>query len=185
MEGRLASLAAAIKDLAGRDRLRRRLEASGPGVRLHPSVDVRAPDRLTLARGVFVDYGVVLHCGGQEWSAGEGRIEIGANTYIGPQSVLFGAGGIEIGDAVLISPGVVITSQQHSFESREADIRDQPLRFAPITIERDVWIGANATILPGVHLGRGSVIGAGAVVADDVPPMTVALGIPARVARER
>jgi acetyltransferase-like isoleucine patch superfamily enzyme len=185
MAGRLASALAMARDMAGRDRLRRGLEAGAPGVRLHPSVDVRAPDRLELSAGVFVDAGVVLHCGGQEWSGGEGRIAIGANTYVGPNSVLFGAGGIEIGDAVLISPGVVITSQQHSFESPDSDIRDQPLRFGPIVIERDVWVGSNATILPGVRLGQGCVVGAGAVVAKDVPPMTLVVGVPARVARER
>jgi galactoside O-acetyltransferase len=148
-------------------------------------VDVRAPERLELAPGVFVDYGVVLHCGGQEWSGGEGRIALGANTYVGPNAVLFGAGGIEIGDAVLISPGVVITSQQHSFALPGVDIRDQPLRFASVIIERDVWIGSSATILPGVRIGHGSVIGAGAVVAADVPPKSIALGVPARVSRER
>jgi acetyltransferase-like isoleucine patch superfamily enzyme len=185
MGSRLGSALAMARDRAGRDRLRRRLETGAPGVHLHPSVDVRAPDRLELGVGVFVDAGVVLHCGGQEWSGGEGRIAIGANTYVGPNSVLFGAGGIEIGDAVLISPGVVITSQQHSFGSRDADIRDQPLRFGPVTIERNVWIGANAAILPGVRLGQGCVVGAGAVVAENVPPMTLVVGVPARVARER
>jgi|SRR3954451_10282008 len=185
MTGRLASLHATLRDLAGRDRLRRRLEAGAPGARLHPTVEVRAPERLTLGAGAFVDHGVVLHCGGQEWSGGAGRISIGANTYIGPTSVLFGAGGIDIADAVLISPGVVITSQQHSFDARGTDIRDQPLRFGTITIERDVWIGANATILPGVRLGHGSVVGAGAVVARDVPPMAVVIGVPARVTRVR
>jgi acetyltransferase-like isoleucine patch superfamily enzyme len=185
MASRLASVLGALREVAGRDRLRRRIEAGAPGARLHPSVDVRAPDRLTLGAGAFVDHGVVLHCGGQEWSGGEGRISIGANTYIGPASVLFGAGGIDIADAVLISPGVVITSQQHSFDKRDEDMRNQPLRFATITIERDVWIGANATILPGVRLGRGCVVGAGAVVTRDVPPMALVTGVPARVARER
>jgi len=66
-----------LRDLAGRDRLRRRLEAGAPGARLHPSVDVRAPERLTLGPGAFIDHGVVLHCGGQEWSGGAGRISIG------------------------------------------------------------------------------------------------------------
>jgi acetyltransferase-like isoleucine patch superfamily enzyme len=54
-----------------------------------------------------------------------------------------------------------------------------------VVIERDVWIGANATILPGVRLGAGSVVGAGAVVTRGVPPRTVVLGVPAEVARER
>jgi acetyltransferase-like isoleucine patch superfamily enzyme len=185
MSGRLSSLVGVLRERAGHDRMRRRLEATADGVRIHPSVDVRGPERLTLGPGVFVDHGAVLHCGGQAWSAGEGSIVIGANTYIGPKAVLFGAGRIEIGDAVLISPGVVITSQQHGIDARDVDIRDQPLRFAPVVIERNVWIGANATILPGVRVGHGSVVGAGAVVARDVPPLSVVLGVPARVTRER
>jgi acetyltransferase-like isoleucine patch superfamily enzyme len=185
MSGRAKSVVAVLRDLAGRERLRRRLEAQAERVRIHSTVDVRAPGRLVLGPGAFVDRGVVLHCGGQEWSGGEGAIAIGADAYIGPNAVLFGAGGIEIGDAVLISPGVIITSHQHSFVDRGVDIRDQPLLFGPVVIERDVWIGSNATILPGVRLGRGSVIGAGAVVTRDVPAMSVVLGVPARVSRER
>jgi acetyltransferase-like isoleucine patch superfamily enzyme len=175
----------AVRSFAGRERLRRRLEASADGVRIHPSVDIRGHDLLKLDAGTFLDAGVVLHCGGQDWSGGKGGISIGRNSYVGPNSVLFGAGGITIADAVLISPGVVITSQQHSFEVRAIDIRDQPLRFAEIAIERNVWIGSNATVLPGVRIGHGSVIGAGAVVARDVAPMSVAVGVPAQVVRER
>ena len=52
-------------------------------------------------------------------------------------------------------------------------------------LERDVWIGANATILPGVRLGSGCIVGAGAVVTQDVPSRAIALGVPARVTRER
>src|SRR3954451_10521665 len=185
MAGRMASLMAVARDLAGRDRVRRGLEATAAGVRIHPTVNVRAPERLVLGPRVFVDHGAVLHCGGQAWSGGEGRIAIGADTYIGPKAVLFGAGGIELGDGVLISPGVVITSHQHGYAERDVDIRLQPLRFGAVVLERDVWVGANATVLPGVHIGHGSIVGAGAVVTQDVAPMTIVLGIPARVARER
>jgi galactoside O-acetyltransferase len=185
MTGRAQALLTALRALAGRERSHAMLEARADSVHVHPTADVRAPDRLVLAPGVFIDEGVVLHCGGQEWSGGRGGIALGANTYVGPKAVLFGAGGIEIGDAVLISPGVVITSHQHGITATGVDIREQPLRFAPVIIERDVWIGANATVLPGVRLGHGSVIGAGAVVASDVPPMKVVLGVPARVARDR
>lgn len=175
----------AARWLMNREKLRLRLEASADGIQIHPSVDIRAPELLTLGAGTFLDAGVTLHCGGQGWSGGEGGIDIGANSYVGPNSVLFGAGGIRVGDAVLVSPGVVITSQQHSFAMPGVDIRDQPLGFAEIVIERDVWIGSNATVLPGVSIGHGSVIGAGAVVSRPVPAMSVALGVPARVVRER
>jgi galactoside O-acetyltransferase len=80
---------------------------------------------------------------------------------------------------------VVITSHQHTFGRGDADIRDQPTAFEPVVVERDVWIGANATILPGVRVGRGAVVGAGAVVTRDVEPGSVVMGVPARVVRER
>lgn len=174
-----------IRARLGRERERRRLVAAFPGAHVARSVEVRSPDRLRLGSDSVVDAWVLLHCGGMEWSGGEGGIDIGARAYIGPNSVLFGAGGISIGDAVQISPGVVITSHQHTFGNRGIDIRDQPLEFGPVVIERNVWIGANASILPGVRIGAGSVIGAGAVVTRDVPAGSVALGVPARVLRER
>ena len=179
------SVLAVLRDLAGRDRLRRRLEASAGGARLHSTVEVRGPDRLVLGPEVFVDRGALLHCGDAEWASADAGISIGAHTYIGPNAVLFAGGGIQIGDAVLISPGAVVTSQQHSYDGRGVDIREQPLRFARVVIERDVWIGANATILPGVRVGEGAVVGAGAVVSRDVPANAVVVGVPARVVRER
>jgi acetyltransferase-like isoleucine patch superfamily enzyme len=174
-----------LRAAAGRERMRRRIEAGAPGARIDRTVQIRSPERLVLGAGSVIDAGVLLHCGGMDWSSGDGGIRLGANVYIGPNSTLFGAGGIEIGDAVQISPGVVITSHQHTFTERGSDIRSQPIEFAPVVIERDVWIGANATILPGVRMGEGSVAGAGAVVTRDVAPGAVVLGVPARVSRER
>jgi acetyltransferase-like isoleucine patch superfamily enzyme len=120
-----------------------------------------------------------------DWSPEDGGIRIGRDSYIGPNSVLFGAAGIDLGDSVLVSPGVVITSHQHTFVRTDIEIRSQPLAFGPVVIERDVWIGANATILPGVRLNEGSVVGAGAVVRHDVPARTVVVGVPAQVIHDR
>jgi acetyltransferase-like isoleucine patch superfamily enzyme len=174
-----------LRAAAAWQRTRRRLMQSAPGVRIDRSVHVRSPERLIVGAETFIDTGAVLHCGGMDWSPDDGGITIGERVYIGPHSVLFGAAGIEIGDAVLVSPGVVITSHQHTFADRDQDIRSQPLDFGRVVIERNVWIGANATILPGVRMGEGSVAGAGAVVTRDVPPGAVVLGVPARVKRER
>jgi acetyltransferase-like isoleucine patch superfamily enzyme len=174
-----------LRAAAARERARRRLVQSAPGIRIDRTVHVRSPDRLVLGAHTFIDTGAMLHCGGQEWSPHDGGITIGANVYIGPNSVLFGAAGIEIGDGALISPGVVITSHQHTFADRQQDIRLQPLDFGRVVIERNVWVGANASVMPGVRLGEGSVVGAGAVVTRDVAAGTVVLGVPARVSRER
>jgi acetyltransferase-like isoleucine patch superfamily enzyme len=182
---RLNGLIQAARGLAGRELARRRLASQATGIRIDRTVEVRSPERLVLGTATVVDRGVLLHCGGMDWSAPTSGISIGAETYIGPYAVLFGGGGIEIGDAVLISPGVVVTSHQHTFERTDLEIREQPLEFSRVTIERDVWIGANATILPGVRLGEGSVIGAGAVVTRNIPAGVMAVGVPARVVRER
>ena len=178
----------ALADLrrsAAERRVRRRLRAGAPGLRIDATVHIRSPHRLRLGEGVFIDAGAVLHCGGMEWSPEDGGIEIGDHCYVGPNCTLFGAAGIEVGPSALISPGVVITSHQHSYARDDVEIRLQPLRFGRVVIERDVWIGANATILPGVRLGAGSIVGAGAVVTHDVPTRAIVLGVPARVAHER
>src|SRR4051812_14971139 len=88
---------------------------------------------------------------------------------------------IHIGDGVMISPAVTLTTTGHPVHpSRRVDFA----RFSePIVIEDKVWIGSNAVVLPGVRIGYGSVVGAGSVVSRDIPPMVVAVGVPARVLR--
>ncbi|MBC9820424.1 sugar O-acetyltransferase [Terrabacter sp. MAHUQ-38] len=88
---------------------------------------------------------------------------------------------IRIGDGVMIAPNVTLTTTGHPVHpARRVDFA----RFSePIVIEDKVWIGSNAVVLPGVRIGYGSVIGAGSVVSNDIPPMVVAVGVPARVLR--
>jgi acetyltransferase-like isoleucine patch superfamily enzyme len=180
----LASLGVELRRLAGERRLIDRLMSQYEGLRLGPYVEIRSPERLHLGKRVTIENGVLLHCGGMEWSREHGRISIGDDTYVGPKAVLFGAGGIDIGSQVLISPGVVITSHQHSFRDAGRPMRGQPMEFAAVVIEDNVWIGSNATVLPGVRIGSGSAVGAGAVVTRSVPRRVLSLGVPARVVRE-
>lgn len=171
--------------LLSRDReLAHKLLRQREGLHLGRWVEIRSPERLHLGKRVVIDSGVPLHCGGMEWSQGRGGISIGDDTYVGPKAVLFGAGGIQIGSRVLISPGVLITSHQHRFVNADEPIASQPAEFNSITIEDNVWIGGNAVILPGVKIGSGSVVGAGAVVTKSVPRRTLAIGVPARVVRQ-
>ena len=173
-----------LLELLRERRLRTTLIKQNDALSLGKRVEVRSPERLTFGKGVIIDSGVLLHCGGMQWSDGKGGISIGDSSYIGPNSVLFGAGGIEIGAGVLISPGVVITSHQHTFAEAHRWMREQPSEFSPVVIEDNVWIGSNATILPGLRIGSGSVIGAGAVVTRNVPPKTLCVGVPARAIRQ-
>lgn len=94
-------------------------------------------------------------------------------------------GGLTIGDDVIIGPFVVIHTANHKFNRLDIPIRLQGWTLKPVVIENDVWIGANATILAGVTIGKGSVIAAGAVVTHDIPVYSVAAGVPAKVIYNR
>lgn len=92
---------------------------------------------------------------------------------------------IKIGDDVLIGPNVCIYAYNHNFENLEIPIKLQGYYEADVIIEEDVWIGSNSVILPGVKIGKGSIIGAGSVVTKNIPPFTIAAGCPAKVIKKR
>ena len=73
----------------------------------------------------------------------------------------------------------------HIFENPNVLIREQGLEYSPIIINDDVWIGSRVNILAGVNVGSGSVIGAGSVVTKDIPPYSIAIGVPAKVIKRR
>ena len=148
-------------------------------------VEIRAIGRLKVGKDTIIGSNSLLHCGGRNWCNYEGGIRIGKKSYIGPHSVLFGAGEIEIGNNVLLGPGVVLASHQHSHRELTHVIQDQPMDFGKILIEDDVWIGSRAVVLLDVKIGRGSIIGAGAVVTKDIPPFSIAVGVPAKVIKNR
>lgn len=106
------------------------------------------------------------------------RVGIGAAT-------LNAKGGITIGNDCFIGPGAKIWSINHCFADPNTPIAEQGYEEKPVTIGDDVWIATNAVVLPGVTIGRGAVIGAGAVVTMDVEPMTVVAGVPARPIKKR
>lgn len=126
-----------------------------------------------------------------------GQISIGEWCYVGENSKIWSACNITIGNRVLISHSVNI----HDTNSHPLNSYDRHVHFieisssghpneitnissAPIFIENDVWIGFNATILKGVRIGEGAIVGACSVVTDDVPPYTIVAGNPARVVRK-
>ncbi|HEY0225888.1 MAG TPA: sugar O-acetyltransferase [Mycobacterium sp.] len=97
-------------------------------------------------------------------------IEFGEHVFVNQGCSFLDIGGITIGDRVLVGPMVTLSTAGHPVALAE---RRNGITMAPIVIESDVWIGAAATVTPGVRIGHGSVVGAGAVVAKDVPPLTV------------
>lgn len=112
-------------------------------------------------------------------------IEAGKNLNVNRGVHIYGRGGIKFGDYVLIGPNVVITSSQHRYTIKNTPILFQGHEKKAVVIGNDVWIGANAVILPGVTIGDGAIIGAGAVVTADIEPYAIVGGVPARKIGER
>ena len=116
------------------------------------------------------------------------RITIGARTHVGERCSLWAgddAGRIEIGADVLFGPAVFVTASNYGFEDCGTPIMRQPKRERDVRIGTDVWLGTGSVVLAGVTIGEGSVIAAGAVVTQDIPPWSIAGGIPARVLGHR
>jgi acetyltransferase-like isoleucine patch superfamily enzyme len=114
------------------------------------------------------------------------NLSVGEAVTIGKSVMLVCGGGVAIGDRVMIGHGAKIISGGHQIpESRESPMRWSGPELAAVRIERDVWVGAGAIILPGVTVGRGAVVAAGAVVSDHVPEYAIVGGVPARLIRQR
>lgn len=100
-------------------------------------------------------------------------------------SVSGGQEGVIIGKNVMVAPNCVIVAFNHGISDTNTPMIDQPCIERPIVIEDDVWIGANCTICAGVTIGTGSVITANSAVIRDVPPFSLAGGVPAKVIKSR
>jgi len=153
----------------------------GAGSYLDQSVYLHAtPGGIEIGPGAFVMHGAVLHVYNFR-TLPHAFIRIGRDSLIGEYNVLRGQGGIRIGDRVYTAPQVQLLAVNHNFADPSRPMVDQGITAEGIVVEDDVWIGAGAIITDGVRIGRGAVIAAGAVVTADVPPYTVAGGVPARV----
>ena len=111
-----------------------------------------------------------------------GDVIIGDHTRIGLHNTIIGP--VDIGNHVNLAQGITVTALNHNFSDTNKRIDEQGVSTNPVTIEDDVWIGANAVILPGVTIGEHSVVAAGAVVTKDVPPHSLVAGGPAKVIKK-
>ena len=108
-----------------------------------------------------------------------GDVIIGDYTRIGLHSTIIGP--VCIGNHVNLAQGITITALNHNFSDATKRIDEQGITTKPVVIKDDVWIGANAVVLPGVTIGSHAVVAAGAVVTHDIPDNTVVGGVPAKV----
>jgi acetyltransferase-like isoleucine patch superfamily enzyme len=156
----------------------------GQGSYLDEGVYIHAcPAGVEIGPNTLVMHGAVLHVYNFRNLPHSG-IHIGRDGLIGEYTVIRGQGGVTIGDRVYTSPHTQIIAVNHVFDDPERPFIEQGITAQGIRIEDDVWLGSAAVVTDGVHIGRGAVVAAGAVVTQDVPPHTVVGGVPARVLRE-
>ncbi|RJO65755.1 MAG: acyltransferase [Candidatus Omnitrophota bacterium] len=173
----------------------------GRGVYISPLAEIRYPHRITLAEDVVLERHSRLCANGKNavisiganttvspyalLKSNDGKIVLGACCSVNDYAILYGYGGLTIGNNVHIASHVVIVASQHDYAKLETPDFSKDMRGKGIKIEDNVWIGAHAVILDGVAIGTGAVIGAGAVVTKDIPPFSVAVGVPASVIKTR
>ena len=148
----------------------------GDGVELRRNVEIRVhgSSETHLGNKVRIDRGVRI------LSANKSKITIEEGARIGLYSVLNGGDSISIGKKSLVSGFVYLQTSMHGYADKNSPVQDQGYDHAPVALEEDVWLGTHVVILPGVVMGKGSVVGSNAVVNRSVEPHTVVGGIPAK-----
>lgn len=131
---------------------------------------------ITIEGGTALDEGVILLCSG---TANADKLVIRQGSYINRYTMIDAHQRVEIGRNCMIGPQCYLTDGNHG-TAPGMTISSQPMNAKPVILEDDVWLGAGVIVLPGVRIGRGAIIGAGAVVTKDVPAGSVYVGVPAR-----
>ena len=171
---RHASGSGFIDALVRRSTLRALARQLGHGLSLAPLVGLHHPETFSIGNGVFIGEQAMLQ------GRFDGTCVIEDGVWIGPQAFI-DARDLVIGDHVGLGPGVKILGSEHTAEPTDVPVIRTDLVISPVRIGAWSDIGTNATILPGVTLGRGCIVGAGAVVTADVPAFAKVAGVPARL----
>lgn len=111
-----------------------------------------------------------------------GDVMIGDHTRVGIHNTIIGP--VSIGNHVNLAQGITVTALNHNFSDPDKRIDEQGISTAAVHIGDDVWIGANAVVLPGVTIGNHSVVAAGAIVTKDVPQGSLVAGVPAKILKQ-
>ena len=142
------------------------------------------PVRRCIVKGLFKYAGKNINIEKGAYFGDGSEIEIGDNSGIGINCKV--SGKVTIGKNVMMGPDVIILTKRHKFERTDISMIDQGYDTpAPVTISDDIWIGTRSIILPGVTIGKGAIVGAGAIVTKDVPEYAIACGNPAQIKKYR
>lgn len=153
-------------------------KAVGDELQIGPNVVLKHPETMEFGDSVFIGAQVMIQ------GRFDGTCRIGNHVWIGPQAY-FDARNLIVEDYVGWGPGAKVLGSQHTGEPTHAPIITTALIIKPVVIAFGADVGTSATVLPGVRVGANAIIGAGAVVTQDVPDYAVAAGVPARVLRIR
>ncbi|MBE9213048.1 acyltransferase [Plectonema cf. radiosum LEGE 06105] len=155
----------------------------GNGVQILRGANINAighpNNKISIGDGVQIQQGVDIR------ALNDTHIKIAENTFIGPYVCIAGSGNIQIGKGCLIAAHSGLFANNHNFTDPFEYIAKQGITRKGIIIEDDCWLGHNVTVIDGVTIGKGCVIGAGSVVTKDIPPYSVAVGTPAKVVKSR
>jgi acetyltransferase-like isoleucine patch superfamily enzyme len=151
---------------------------AGQGLRVERGAQFKHIETIEIGDGVFVGEQAMIQ------GRVDGTCTIGDHAWLGPQSY-FDARALVIEEYVGWGPGARVLGSEHGGQPLDVPVIQTDLVIKPVHIGAWADIGVNAVILPGVTIGKGAIIGAGSVVTADIPPMTVAVGAPARVTRQR
>ena len=150
----------------------------GNGLEVGANVGFKHLETFQIGNNVFIGESVYLQ------GRLDGVAKIGDGCWIGPQAY-FDARNLELGKHVGWGPGAKVLGSEHTAIPIDEPVISTTLRCKPVVVEDWADIGTNAVILPGVRIGKGAIIGAGAVVNKDIPQFTVAAGVPAKFIRNR
>tara|TARA_R110002096_G_scaffold16898_15_gene58288 strand:- start:79400 stop:79912 length:513 start_codon:yes stop_codon:yes gene_type:complete len=159
---------------------REELSACGEGVIIEPGALIFHPENVEIGDEVYIGHYAILK------GYYKNVLKIGDRSWIGQGAFLHSAGGLFIGERVGIGPGTKIITSQHEMPANiDVPIMDGELLFAPVTLEDGCDLGIGSIVLPGVRVGKGAQVGAGAVVTQAVPAGAIVVGVPARIVGNR
>jgi acetyltransferase-like isoleucine patch superfamily enzyme len=174
----------------------------GRGVSFGRGITLRHPHKITIDNDVVIDDCCVLDAKGLKNNGirikenvfigrnsiiycKDGDITLGRNTNIGFNSMIFSGSNVSLGENTILASFVYLIGGGHDYTRTDIPIAEQDKPSLGISVGDNCWLGAGAKVFDGISIGEDSIIGAGAVVIKDVPPFSIAAGMPARIIRKR